>query len=520
MRFPFKKWFPPPRRLVAAVVSGVLLSLAFTPASLGPLCFVGLIPVFLVILGSDLPYRKHFQTGYVFGVAFFITHMYWVVQLIPASSLTIPWIMPLALVLIAMYLAVYPGLFFLVLPMVTGRHRLAAILAAPALWACAELLRSGSEFGFPWGLIGYGLSTHPEFIQFASVGGIYGLSALVVLINVVWANAVLARTKRTRIALFVAGALVFVLNPLLGSRTMNDYPESAPGGARVALIQPNVDLELKWEKSFTDSTFNLIERLTREASALDPQLIVFPETCAPMYLSYNPPYEERIANLSRELDTGIYIGTLDARYEGPDRVLNVYNSSRLFEPGGAFARYDKMHLLPFGESIPYGWRFRWLRKLNFGQANFTPGPKIEPIESPAGRLGPLICFEGIFPGLARRFARDGADLLLNITNDGWFGETPGPYQQTEMTILRAVETRLYLLRSANTGVSMVVDPAGRIVISLGLGREGFVTASVHRRGEMSTYTRYGDTPLLVLTALIVAGTIVVRRVRRRPVGAA
>lgn len=515
MRFNFKKCFPPPRHLIAAVVSGVLLSLSFPPASLGPICFVALIPVLLVILRSDLPYRTHFQTGYAFGVAFFATHLYWVVQLIQASSLTIVWIMPLAFVLIALYLAVYPAMFFLVLPMITRRNPLVAIVVAPGLWACVELLRTGSEFGFPWGLIGYALSTRPELIQSASVSGIYGLGALVVLINVVWASAVLARARRTRITLFVVGAVIFGLNPVLGTRAMKAYPESVEGGVRVTMIQPDVDLELKWKKSFTDSTFNLIERLTREAAVLDPQLIIFPETCAPLYLRYNPLYEERIASLARELNTGIYIGFLDGRYEGPDRTLNVFNSSGLFDPSGAFTRYDKMHLLPFGESIPYGWRFRWLQKIDFGQANFTPGPAIAPIESPAGKLGPLICFEAIFPDLARRFAREGADLLVNITNDGWFGETPGPYQQTEMTILRAVENRLYLLRSANTGVSMIVDPAGRIVVSLELSRSGFITANVRGRGEMSMYTRYGDTPLLAVTAMLIASTVVVRRVRKR-----
>ena len=144
---------------------------------------------------------------------------------------------------------------------------------------------------------------------------------------------------------------------------------------------------------------------------------------------------------------GIYIGFLDGRYEGPNDSLWVYNSSAMFDKDGTFLQYDKMQLLPFGESIPYAWRFPTLSKLDFGQANFHPGPERSPLRSRIGAIGPMICFESLFPRIARKHTAGGAEVLFNITNDGWFGISPGPYQHNEMAILRAVENHRYLVRS-------------------------------------------------------------------------
>jgi apolipoprotein N-acyltransferase len=175
-----------------------------------------------------------------------------------------------------------------------------------------------------------------------------------------------------------------------------------------------------------------------------------------------------------------------------------------------------MHLLPFGEAIPFAWKFRGLRSMDFGQANFQPGPDAEPIPSPIGNLGPLICFESIFSDLSRRLAARGADVFVNITNDGWFGDTPGPYQHNDMAILRTVENRRFLVRSANTGITMVVDPVGRVTRTLGLEREGILVETIHTVDSSTVYTRHGDAPLLAASLLfIVLGVLVAWRDRHR-----
>jgi apolipoprotein N-acyltransferase len=213
-----------------------------------------------------------------------------------------------------------------------------------------------------------------------------------------------------------------------------------------------------------------------------------------------------LEELARSLDAGIFIGFLDGRYDGPKGALNFYNSSGLFHPNGDYAQYDKIHLLPFGEVIPFGWKFRVLQKINFGQANFQPGSDRPPIPSPVGNLAPLICFESTFPDLARRAANRGAGVFVNITNDGWFGNTPGPYQHSDMAILRAVENRRFLVRSGNTGVTMVVDPVGRVARRLQMDTEGFLVGEIYHVDGKTFYTRYGNkTVLLASLAVVLLG---------------
>ena len=171
---------------------------------------------------------------------------------------------------------------------------------------------------------------------------------------------------------------------------------------------------------------------------------------------------------------------------------------------GSLEKYDKRHLLPFGEALPLGSRYRWIQKIEFGQANFQPGPKRSPLTSDGVAFTPLICFESVFPDLCRDGVREGSELFVNITNDGWFGDTPGPYQHAQMAIVRAVEFRRWLVRSANSGVSMVVAPTGQVVEEIGLYKEGILTTDVTLLSGETFYARHGEMPL-VLACFILAG---------------
>jgi apolipoprotein N-acyltransferase len=276
-----------------------------------------------------------------------------------------------------------------------------------------------------------------------------------------------------------------------------------PERSTVVLAQPNVDLVVKWQPEFADSIFLLIAKQTRQAAAFDPKLVVFPETAAPVYLRHDPRYKAIVHDLASLLGTSVFIGFLDGRYDGPGRSLNVYNSSGLFRRDGSYEQYDKVHLLPFGEVIPFGWKWRVLQKIDFGQANFQPGPERSPIPSVVGKLAPLICFESTFPELSRRAVSKGADVFVNITNDGWFGNTPGPHQHSDMAILRAVENRRFLVRSANTGVTMFVDPVGRVTKALAMDEEALLPGEVYRVEGKTFYTRHGDRPILAVSVLAV-----------------
>ncbi len=496
--------FPPLPLALSAATSGVLLAAAFPPFSWGPLSFIALVPV-LYFFGRDQHSpRACFKTGHLFGCAFFGAHLWWVVKLSPAASMTMPWLMGPATILLVLYLALYPALFFFLLRWVgRGRKRL-GVLLAPALWVLVEWIRGNGELAFPWGSIGYSLVGRPEMIQGAAAFGVIGLGALIVLVNALIANALFARSVKVKVLLVVSGAAIFALNMYGGRLSVKKFDAVERGDRfEVVLAQPNVDLSVKWNPEFAESTFRLIEKMTRDAAAFKPRLVVFPETAAPIHIRYSPAYRKRLADLARSLDAAIFIGFLDARYDGPKGTLNSYNSSGLFDASGGLMQYDKQHLLPFGEAIPFAWKFRFLQGIDFGQANFLPGPDRPPIPSPIGELAPLICFESTLPGLARKAVSRGADVFVNITNDGWFGDTPGPRQHCEMAILRAVENRRFLVRSGNTGVTLFADPVGRINRSLGMDREALLAGKVYRVNIETFYTRYGDRPVL-LASLAVA----------------
>jgi apolipoprotein N-acyltransferase len=497
---------------VAAVLSGVIMSLCFPPTSIGILVFVAMVPLLAMLQRGDYSPGQYFRAGYLFGAVHFLLVMRWILDLVPASSITFPWLMFPALLLLVVYLAVWPGLCFYALGKIARAARPAAVLAFPALWYFSEILRSSSEFAFPWAVSGYALADNVTLLQMVSAAGLFGMGLVIAFVNVLWSRALTAGGRPARLLFLAAGAVIVLALHLGGRSRIAHFDASAPlPGKTVAIAQPNVDLEVKWQPAFKDSTFRLFDRICRDIQPLDPALIVFPETAAPIYIRHDKQHRHKVAEMADRYGAQIYIGFLDGRYEGPDKTLHVYNSSGVFSPGdarGEFAQYDKVHLLPFGEAVPYAWKFEWLYKLDFGQANFRPGPWRPPLRTEAGAIAPMICFESIFPYLARRAVNEGAELLVNITNDGWFGESAGPVQHNAMAILRAVETDRYLVRSSNTGISMVVDPVGRVVTSLGLFEEGVIAAKVEPRSTRTPYARFGNMPVTVLAGLMLVGGLI------------
>jgi apolipoprotein N-acyltransferase len=508
MRVSPSNWLPPRFVWLSAVVSGLLLAAAFPPFSFAALSVIALVPLFVALhRGSHGP-GVFFKSGYLFGFVYFGAQLWWIVRLSPASSITVPWLMAPATALLVCYLALYPALWMWLVGWIGRGRKLWIIFLAPSTWVIVEWVRSTGVFGFPWGSIGYSTVRHPSMMQSASLGGVLGLGVLLILVNALWSGALLARGSTVRALLLMAGFIVLVSNVVGGRIAIDRFDAREPDQrATVVLAQPNVDLAIKWEPEFTDSIFRLIER---QSAALDPALIVFPETAAPIYMRHNLEYRALLRDLSETTGAGILIGYLDGRYDGPNRALNVYNAAGLFRPDGGMTQYEKTHLLPFGEMIPFGWRFRFLQRIDLGQANFQPGPRRPPIPSAAGDLAPLICFESAFPGAPREAVAAGADVLVNITNDGWFGQTPGPYQHADMAILRAVENRRFLIRSANTGVTMIVDPVGRITQKLPMDQEGLLRGEIHRVEAKTPYTLLGNLPVVAASLLAVLLGVVAR----------
>jgi apolipoprotein N-acyltransferase len=473
---------------------------------------LALAPIFTAVLRYRPSRKEAFRAGFLMGFAYFVSMLWWIVKLIPSADVTIPWLMTPALIVLVLYLSLYPAFHMLVLAALTRWRLLPFLLAAPATWALFEVARSRGELAFPWGVLGYSLSDHPALLQSADVWGVFGLSFVIVLVNALVAGCVVARGPRAKAWCGLCAGLVASAMWLHGEWQLNRTQALEGRKLRVALAQPNIDLALKWKPEFKDSTFLLIEKQVAQAREAGAEIVIFPETAAPVYIENSPVNKMRLIELARGLETPFYIGFLDHRFDGPDRAINIYNSSGLFRADGSLEKYDKRHLLPFGEALPLGSRYRWIRKIEFGQANFQPGPKRAPLTIEGVSFTPLICFESVFPDLCRDGVREGSELFVNITNDGWFGDTPGPYQHAQMAIVRAVEFRRWLVRSANSGVSMAVMPTGEVVASISLYKEGVLTLDVTLLSKQTFYARHGDL-VLVLAALVLLGlaTVLARR---------
>ncbi|HVP39184.1 MAG TPA: apolipoprotein N-acyltransferase, partial [Candidatus Saccharimonadales bacterium] len=261
---------------------------------------------------------------------------------------------------------------------------------------------------------------------------------------------------------------------------------------RVAIIQPNIQGDIKWDPRYLVQNLGVHLRLTRAAAEERPQLVVWPETAVPSYLRYDDLAYAHVTSLARELRLPILTGFPDARPDGRGGHLD-YNSSSVVLPSGELdGLYDKVHLVPFGERMPFQRWLPFLGRLDFGQAEWTPGAQARPLDAGVARCGVLICFESIFTSIAREEVRSGADLLVNITNDEWFGRRAAPWQHASMAVLRAVENRTGLVRCANTGVSFLVDPDGTVRRATAVFQAAVVVDSVRLGQGGSFYTRHGD----------------------------
>jgi apolipoprotein N-acyltransferase len=511
------RWFPgrvlpPVPLLVPSILSGALTTLCFPTISLGPVSLLALTPLFWALLRGKPSPRDAFRAGFLFGVTCYVGMLWWIVKLIPSADVTIPWLMTPALILLVLYLALYPAFFLLVAAYASRWRRLPFILCAPAVWTLFEMARSGGELAFPWGLLGYSLSDHPELMQSAEWWGVYGLSFVIVLVNALVASMAVSKGPRAIGANAVAACALAGGIYLYGDARVAGVDAWTGDTLRVAVAQPNIDLAIKWKPEFRDSSFAQVNRQTRIAAEQGAQLVVFPETCAPMFIENSPGHRSELLGLARWLDLPIYVGFLDHRYHDRTSGPDIFNSSGVFRTDGTVQKYAKRHLLPFGESLPLSSRFRILRKIDFGQANFQPGEYADPLDAGPVRFTPLICFESVFPELCRDGVRAGSELFVNITNDGWFGNTPGPYQHAQMAIARAVEFRRFLVRSANSGVSMVVAPSGEVIDQIPLNETGVHTVDVLALDGITLYARYGNPPLAVLSALLIVAAVI--RARR------
>lgn len=471
------------------VLAGVVTGLSFPPVSLGWLAWVGLVPLIDAWLKSPSPSRSAWY-GFIWSLGFLFVVMYW----LAFNTGTYWWAAITSMVAAVLFLSLnytLIGWWFGWLHAWRGR---VALWLLPLIWVSVEFLRSFGTLGFPWIALANAQTGFLLPIQNAEITGIYGLSFWVVLVNVLIVELWHAREKLIP-ALTLTG--VILLPWLSGWLLLPEVPEPT---LRVGVVQPNVNAAEKWRPEIQDRHINQLIALTHEAAVDSPDVVFWPEAATPVYLRRGGRvYLQQIQEELRLLKLPVVTGMPD--YERlPDNDVRFYNAVGYIDSLGLRDRqYNKIHLVPFGEYIPLSKWIPALNSLNLGQGNFTHGTDytVFSLKNPSAELDSIpfsvgVCFETTFPGLNRRFVREGASFLVGVVNDAWYQTSSGPYQHAAQARYRAVEFRRPMVRAANTGVSMVVNQAGRVVARLGLNKEGVMTAGIAPSTGMTFYARFGD----------------------------
>lgn len=512
-------------RVFLAIVSGLVLVTAFPPFGLGFLAWFALVPLLLSLEGQSG--RRGFLLGLASGVAFFLGSVYWVVHSMSNYG-GVPVVTSIAvMLLLVLYLGLFWGAFGLFSTLTAGIDRTARLMLLPAFWVALEYARGNLFTGFPWVLIGYTQSDYLPLIQVADTTGVWGVSFAVVASNTALSFIAghLIRKERGRLPLVpaaIAALLVASITSYGFIRMKAVESEVARwSGMRVGVAQGSIDQGLKWDGRYQEETLDIYTGLTEKASGRFAKLVIWPETAIPFYYEPEKIEEGLVGELARKTGSFILTGSPSYTYNPATNEVRYFNSAFLINSAGeTVGKYDKFHLVPFGEYVPLRGILPF-GKLTAGIGDFTEGPGPLPIAFEGGGIGTLVCFESIFPEIARGHVRNGATMLANITNDAWFGYTSAPYQHFQMSVFRAVENRTFLVRAANTGISAVIDPNGRIRERTGLFERTVITGDVRlRQGGLTFYTSYGDLfawGSTIITGVFIGTRLMTPRGKRRGV---
>lgn len=554
-------------RLILVAVGAALYVLSFPKAGLYGLAWFCLVP--LLVATRNLEPAQAFRHWFVYMFLVNLAGTYWM------APITVP-----GFVISAMLMALYTGLGGVIAVVIYRRiPRMPWWAAAAIAWAATEYIKSLGFYAFPWLALGYSQARNLAGVQLAALFGVYGVSAVVILFNALAAEVVdLLRRRAFRLAFLYGNlALGLVVVVHIGGLLALDDPTPTDPPVTAGILQSGIAQDLKWDHEFrqTGETYRIYQRQVEkvlEKSARPPDIIIWPESSATCYLEKTPDQLSRVRGIVNLSGCRHLVGTQVEELEnGPRGERRRYNAALLYEPGvpEPLERYYKIHLVPFSETIPFGQDVPFIAQMIARASNFDSGwrmPLFEvvpgrgaeewPLEEPGfhpprspwmppdyvphsppevtdrllpveplpgepviARFGLLICFESIYPEMARSYTRRGADFLVVITNDAWFRQSAAPYQHNEVAALRAVEGRVPVLRSANAGVSGWFDPWGRFMDQTRLDVEAAVVVNLPLSEGPTLYTHIGDLlPRLILVsfiALTVIAAWLTYRQRRR-----
>jgi len=467
--------------MLLAIFSSLLLVLSFPNFNLSYLVFIGFVPLFFAIENKSP--KKAFLISYVCGFLFYLGALYWL------YNVTI-----IGLLILCLYLAIYFGAIGFIFSLNAKRYTLYAI---PLIWAILEYIQSHVPImGFGWTSLGYSQYKNLVLIQIADFSRVFGVSYVIMMVNYAFYRAL----KKSFFEIVIAG---MVLAAVIGYGVVKENNREYSGEVRISVIQGNIPQELKWDPDSRDMIMEKYRALTKMAALDNPDLIVWPETSFPGFFERDKDMTDKVLNLAEEIKIPILLGANTEKPPPPRRwslsptyaveEVGYFNSAVLVSAKGKIVGiYDKIHLVPFGEYVPFSNKFPALHKLVLGElGEFTPGSKftiftLHPSPFTQFSFATLICFEDIFPEISRRFVKNGAKFLVVITNDAWYGKSGAAYQHAANSVFRAIENRVPVVRCANTGYSCFIDSRGRIYDSVKeksrhLFITGYKTAAVNTK---------------------------------------
>lgn len=502
------------RDWLLCAASGLLSAASFPPLGWWPLAWVAWAPLLLTLRGAATgdAFRRGFVAGFVASLGIF----HWIIVVVHAYGHAPMTFALFTLLLLAAYLALYPALWAAGVARLSRRGDASRIGLGACFWVALEFLRTYLISGFPWALLGNSQAPFLPLIQISEWTGAIGVSFVVILVNLAlgsFAGDLLeARPAARAWVRLSAVGLAVVLVVAFGAGRKQGIETRAQGRRPlvVGLVQGNIPQDVKWDPAFVLGSLRRHVALTADAAEKKPDLVVWPEAATTFFFQDGEELSKVIHDASDQARAPIFFGS--SAYEPPDggtaRALRYYNSAFLVRPGGhRDGRYDKIHLVPFGEYVPFRRLLPFLSRVATGIASgdFTPGREPVIFRLDGRRFGALVCYEGIFPALSRDLANRGADLLVNITNDAWFGRSGAPGQLLQMAVFRAVEERTGMARAANTGISALIQPTGEITARTALFTMTQITGPVAPKLFPTFYARHGDVFSWACAALAAAG---------------
>jgi apolipoprotein N-acyltransferase len=471
--------------------------------------FVAVVPLLVAVSGwrgrpgvyRGTTVRRGFALGTVTGLVYFGGTVYWTGAVVSTFG-GLPQVVAL---LCAFALAAYMTIYLAASAALVGRavalSGVRGLWLAPALWVAGEFARGHVLGGFPWVPLGSSMAPVLPVVQLASVAGVYGLSLYLVAHSALVTLAITG-TPRQRLRAAVAAGLGLAAVSIWGGLRVADAPLTREGTPlAIGLVQANIRQEEKWDPGMAAEIERRYDRLTRQAAAAGAAAVLWPESATPYYFNEAPARAAAVRSLVREIGLPLLFGTDEIVRGSPDRY---YNSAFMLAPDGAVAAvYRKIQLVPFGEFVPLRSLLFFVSPLVEGVSDFSRGTEVTMLPMAGHMASTAICYEIVYPHLAREAVRQGAELLTTVTNDAWYGDSSAPYQHFSLASLRAVEQGRYLARAANTGISGVVDPYGRVVGATRVFEEAVVVTEVRFLQGRTLYATIGD--LVAEIALVVAG---------------